>query len=97
MIDLGVIQKNKSYVRPFVIQNKGKALLTINKIRLACGCTTVNISTAQVAPGQATMVEMTFTEKTTGEVEKKIYLHSNDPRRLITALTIRAKVVAQLN
>jgi hypothetical protein len=91
--DLGQVPVEKEYSKVFRIYNNGNALLTVDKVRPSCGCTTTHLSTSEALAGSSISFEAWFRTGTiSGEVERKIYVHSNDPQKPISLIKIIADV-----
>ena len=92
--DLGRVPGETQYSNTFKIYNNGNALLIIDKVRPTCGCTTTQISTSEVPADSSVSFEAWFRTGTgSGKVERKIYIHSNDPQKPVSLIQIMADVI----
>ncbi|MBU0672313.1 MAG: DUF1573 domain-containing protein [Candidatus Margulisbacteria bacterium] len=92
--DLGKVVEDKAFTKSIDIYNMGEALLEIEKTRTSCGCTTPKVSSNKILPYDYATLEATFNSKSLkGKVERKIYVHTNDPNRSITSVRILAEVL----
>ena len=92
--EFGEILQGESLEHVFTFRNTGDGNLVISKVRSSCGCTAALLSADVVAPGQEGEVRATFNSgHFRGNVEKSIYLTSNDPRQVSTTLRLRGRVL----
>jgi len=78
--DFGSVLEGFAVRHTFVIQNVGDETLEILRIRASCGCTTAQLSTDHLAPGEAVNLEILInTTGFGGKISKSIYVYSNDP------------------
>lgn len=95
VVDCGQVIFRNPVTAEFQMKNDGNKPLTITDIRKSCGCTSVDVPTGEIAPGQSFVVKATFDAKQMGTFYKQIGLYSNasaDPY----VLTMQGKVVDQL-
>jgi rhodanese-related sulfurtransferase len=66
----------------FLLSNTGDSELVISKIEVSCGCTTTNLATDRLAPGDSVELHaIVDTSGYSGEIRKSITVYSNDPSR----------------
>ncbi len=79
-----------------LLANSGEAPLTISRAFTTCGCTTAEISSAVIPPGMVSEVTLVFDagyHDTRGQVVRRgLILESNDPRRSVQEIWLRASV-----
>ncbi|NLR90261.1 MULTISPECIES: DUF1573 domain-containing protein [Flammeovirga] len=77
----------------FKITNKGGNELIIRKVKASCGCTATKPQKTQLAPGESTTLDVTFTAGNYNrKVTKSITVITNDPDHPETTLQIEADV-----
>ncbi|MBU0596058.1 DUF1573 domain-containing protein [Candidatus Bipolaricaulota bacterium] len=78
--DFGEVVEGYAVEHTFTIQNIGNEVLEINKVRASCGCTTTELETDRLAPGQSvTLGVLVNTTAFGGRISKSIYVYANDP------------------
>jgi hypothetical protein len=90
--DFGEVSEGESLKHVFRFTNKGQALLEIQKVEAACGCTAAVLSSKQIAPGGAGEIEVSLKTEGLTSVSKTINIASNDPKQPEVTLTITANV-----
>ena len=77
----------------FVISNKGGDVLNIRKAVGNCNCTVSKPEMSDIQPGDSTKLNVTFDSAgRRGTQHKTITVYSNDPRKSVVMLTIKASV-----
>lgn len=77
----------------FVIQNRGRQELEINKIETSCGCVVGETSDKKIAPGMSGKILVNFrTGPETGTVRKKIRIYASDPGVPVSVLHLAGEV-----
>ncbi len=80
--DFGTIPEGYAIEHTFVLTNDGDETLIIDNVKAPCGCTTAELATKVLEPGES--VDLRAVLGTTGyggqTVSKTIYVYSNDPR-----------------
>ena len=85
--------KNVNHV--FLVINKGDDTLKIKKVSSACCCIKTKIEKKTLLPGDTTKLTVNFSpggHKLTGDIVRKISIHSNDPKNAVKIITIKAKI-----
>ena len=78
--DFGETIEGYAAEHTFTIQNVGDELLEITLVRISCGCTTTQLETKLLDPGQSVILGVSVnTTGFSGHISKSIYLYSNDP------------------
>jgi len=97
--DYGRIMYGDKVTHEFTLTNTGDQILTIEKLDSTCGCTKAVKGASEVPPNEKTHILASFdtTGLKAGKKEKKIYVHSNDPKRPMVSLTLTADVVRELS
>jgi hypothetical protein len=95
--DLGTIPNSGPVSRTFQVRNTGDGPLEIGGVSTSCGCTTAEIASREIMPGEATDLTVTYDPLThdgaTGEFMRIVYVRSNDPDTPEATLAIRVTVV----
>lgn len=95
-VDVGSVGPTEVVERSFVIANTGEAPLTISRAYTTCGCTTAQISSAVIPPGQVAEVTLIFDagfHDTRGQVVRRgLILENNDPKSSVSEIWIQASV-----
>lgn len=95
--DFGRMQQNEDRTTTVTIANQGAGLLEITEVTADCGCTVPTLALDQLAPGEATTVELKFnSKKFSGKVIKMVHIHSNDPQNPVVDIMLLADVFAPL-
>lgn len=93
--DYGIINENDGDAKcSFVLINTGDSPLVITNARATCGCTTPKYSKDAIAPGDSTIISVSYDPVgRPGRFKKKIYIDTNtDPQR--STLEIAGVVIA---
>ncbi len=96
LYDLGNLGPKDVVKRKFIIRNTGKAPLIISRAFTTCGCTTAHLTARVVPPGKVAVVTLTFDagfhDARGKRVQRGLIIESNDRRRPITELWVRAEI-----
>ncbi|MGO9570589.1 MAG: DUF1573 domain-containing protein [Desulfomonilaceae bacterium] len=97
--DYGRVMYGDTVTHEFTLTNTGDQTLTIEKLESSCGCTKAVKGASQVPPHEKTHILASFDTSglRAGKKQKKVFVHSNDPKRPVVALTLSADVVRELN
>lgn len=94
--DFGRIGATDVVERTFLVRNRGEAPLTISKAYTTCGCTTAELSSDVIPPGQAITVRLIFDagfHDAAGQtVRRGVILENNDPDQPQTEIWVQAEV-----
>ena len=78
--DFGSILEGFAVTHVFTIENTGDELLEILQVAASCGCTTTELATDRLAPGESVDLEVLVdTAGFNGRIIKSIYVYTNDP------------------
>ena len=95
-VNVGSVGPNEVVERQFVIANTGEGPLTISRAYTTCGCTTAEISSATIEPGQVAEVKLIFDagfHDTRGQVVRRgLIIENNDPEQPVREMWIQASV-----
>lgn len=96
---VGQVPGNDVSIHEFKLSNIGKGDLEIYRASASCGCTIPEVDDNELAPGESTVIRVTYDPRVLGEqgqyVEKTINIKSNDPKRIISEFTIVAEVESE--
>lgn len=91
--DFGTILQGDTARHRFVFGNVGDAPLTVEKLSSSCGCTAALASAKVLAPGEKGEIQTSFdSARFRGEINKTVYLYTNDPVRPMVQLQLKAVV-----
>jgi len=89
----GTIYEGFAIVHEFVLRNAGDEELRITGIRATCGCTTTELETDRLAPGESVGLQVLIDSTGyKGSVTWVVYVDSNDPVTPRLTLHVRATV-----
>jgi hypothetical protein len=81
----------------FLVENTGSSQLIITQVSTSCGCTTAEVDSETIEPGQSTEMLVTFDPNlmdSEGNVFRIVYIKSNDPEQPEIEVEIRANVIS---
>ena len=93
--EFGELSSDVPIEHTFVITNNGDEPLTISDVKSSCGCTTTDLKSAVVSPGES--VDLQVKAKLvarTGIQSKTVKVHSDDPKTPELVLSIKGQVTA---
>jgi len=90
----GVVIEGESVELTFTLENRGDEVLTIDNIHTGCGCTVARLDSEALAPGESTLLKLTFRTKGYGGqvVSRAIRVYSDDPETPELVLFIKGTV-----
>lgn len=95
--DAGKVPKGTAIVHDFIVENTGKATLSIIRVQPGCGCTVTKYD-EKVEPGKSGKITATVsTNAFSGPINKSISVATSDPQMGSFQLSIKADVRAPLN
>jgi len=93
--DFGTIPPDPEVAHVFAVQNRGSADLEIWNLVTSCGCTTAELSSSVIPPGQRADLLVTFDpdfHPTEGEVTRLVWFATNDPAQPWVEVRLSAAV-----
>ena len=97
VLDLGVVRPNAKASCEFSIQNLGEVPLHIGNVKTTCGCTVVELSAREIPPRGEAKLRVQYTAGPLQErAQKHIKVESDDPRHPVLNLTIKVRVLADM-
>lgn len=93
--DFGRVPKRPDVAHVFAVQNAGSADLVVENLVTSCGCTTAELSSSVIPPGQRADLTVTFDpdfHPTEGEVVRLVWFATNDPAQPWVEVRFTAKV-----
>ncbi len=98
VLDLGVVRPNGKADCEFSIQNLGEAPLHIGNVKTTCGCTVAELSAREIPPRGEAKLRVQYTAGPLQErASKRIKVESDDPRRPVLTLTLKVRVLADMD
>lgn len=95
--DFGEVGPNRKNTGQFKFTNTGEALLKITKVEKCCGVVT-KLGKMEYEPGESGTLKVTWNSGyRPSTMRRKLTIHSNDPKTPQTILTLKAKVVLQVD
>ena len=95
--DFGEVGPNRKSTGQFKFTNTGETLLKITKVAKCCGVVT-NLDKMEYEPGETGTLKVTWNSGSRpSTMRRKLTIHSNDPNAPASNLTIKAKVVLQVD
>jgi hypothetical protein len=95
--NFGTIPNDVPVTRTFEIRNDGTGTLEITGLSTSCSCTIVEVESDRIAPGESTVLTVTFDPTThngaTGDFMRQVFIHSNDPETPEARFTLWVTVV----
>ncbi|GEM_PF-2859905 len=97
LFNLGEIYRDQKITRTLTLRNSGNATLHIDNVTSPCGCTTTQLMTSDISPGDSTQLSFTLnTSILQGKVQKYIIVVSNDLERRNFFIRYNANVISIL-
>ncbi len=91
--DFGYIPKDEVVTHAFVIRNSGEDSLFVNNIRTSCCCSHAPILRSRLGANEEVEIEVSFNSRRfNGDVQKTVYINSNDTIARFSSIFIGAKV-----
>lgn len=91
--DFGNVDINSTLNTEFTIYNRGKQPLNLEEIRTNCDCIDIRNDHSIILPGDSAKLFVKFKiTPTTGTQQKLISVFSNDPKKHVKVLTVKAYV-----
>ena len=97
--DFGTVPNTDPVSETFQVRNVGQGTLEILGVSTSCACTTAEVGSLRIPPGEATdltvMYDPQVHDGATGEFMRLIYVRSDDPDTQEAQLTVRVTVVKE--
>ena len=80
--DFGTIIEGYAIEHTFVLSNVGDETLIIDRVQVTCGCTTTELATNELEPGESVDLHVTVSSSGAGghaNFTRTVYVYSNDP------------------
>jgi hypothetical protein len=93
--DFGQIYESWDVTHVFVVENNGDADLVIGNLVTSCGCTTAELSSSIIPPGERADLKVVFDANfhpTSGEVTRLVWFATNDPTQPWIEVRVSADV-----
>lgn len=91
--DFGSVTEGIAVTRTFTLNNTGDEVLEISGVRASCGCTTTDLATDSIEPGESVDLDVLVdTAGFDGTISKTITVYSNDPETPVLSLRVMGQV-----
>lgn len=91
--NFGRAKEGKVLIHKFEFRNTRKTALKIENITTSCGCTVSQAAKKELAPNEATLIEVKFdTKGYSGPTKQFVYLATDDPEEPVARFTVEADV-----
>lgn len=95
--DFGNVRPSSSQQVDYTFANKGDAVLRIERFHAPCGCTIPELEKREYEPGETGTLTVRYNAPAGAAVDiKPIYVYTNDPETPQYELTVKAKVVVNV-
>lgn len=92
--DFGNVVQDSVVKKTFTIINEGSDTLTINNIKVSCGCTAAVAGKKELGPLESTEIKVSFDSKgKIGRQNKIITVFTNDPNNGIIKISITGNIL----
>jgi len=89
----GSVTEGIAVTHTFILKNTGDDVLEISGVRASCGCTTAELATDSIEPGESVDLEVLVdTAGFGGTISKSITVYSNDPETPVLSLRVMGQV-----
>lgn len=97
VFDFGRVEQGEQVTHDFRFTNQGNRDLRVQSVKTSCGCTAAVIAADTIPPGTEGTIQATFdTQRFAGQKAKDIRVHTNDPLRPVTTLTLRGEITVEV-
>ena len=91
--EFGVMEPNTEGTHDFVIRNEGEAPLLIKEVEISCRCTSYEIASRTVDPGEETILSLVWKDdKPVPVFRQTAKIYSTDPNRMLVTLEVKGKI-----
>jgi hypothetical protein len=99
-VALGTVTNGQVEQFEVEVRNDGSAPLTIEAVTTSCGCTSASVSPETIQAGEAGILAVSYDSgahgpEFSGEVERQVFIASNDPDTREVILDLSANVVLE--
>lgn len=93
MFDFGSIEQGSKVTATYTLKNTGKNDLNIRKTHASCGCTIPTLGKKTLKEGEEVEMKVVFnTVGRRGNQMKSVTIYSNDPKKPVQRVTLKAQV-----
>ena len=93
MYDFGSIEQGSQVTATYMLKNTGKNDLNIRKTYASCGCTIPKLTKSILKEGEEVEMQVVFnTTGRRGNQMKSVTIYSNDPKKPVQRVTLKASV-----
>jgi hypothetical protein len=91
--NFGIVMNLESLDHGFILRNTGGTNVLIGRVHASCGCTTTQLGTRSLAPGEQTELVVRYDFRgRRGPQHKQIHVFSNDPETPQLSLTMMGEI-----
>ncbi len=96
--NFGDVVNGQVVIKDLTVWNNGSSTLVIDAVSSSCGCTSVNMDSMDISPGESANLHIEFDSgahgpDANGEVMRQIFIASNDPQQLEVVIEFQANVL----
>lgn len=95
--DFGEVRQPNKVNHDFVVKNVGTETLEIKRVSTSCGCTTAEIDKEKIEGGEKAILAVIYDSNAMkherGDLERIVYLKTNDLERPQVEIVIRVRVI----
>jgi len=93
-LDFGKVKQGEILKHSFALKNDSSKILNIKDVNTSCGCTASKIAKKTLAPGESTVIDVSFKSKGySGQITQFIYVNTDSTEKPVIRFTIKAEVV----
>ncbi len=93
-LDFGKVKHGEVLNHSFTLKNDSSKTLNIKDVNTSCGCTATKVAKKTLAPGESTVIDVSFKSKGyKGQVTQFIYVNTDRVEKPVIRFTIKAEVV----
>jgi len=93
-LDFGKVKQGEILKHNFTLKNDSSKTLNIKDANTSCGCTASKVAKKTLAPGESTVINVSFKSKGyNGRVTQFIYVNTDSAEKPTIRFTIKAEVV----
>jgi hypothetical protein len=91
--DFGKVKQGELVKHEFVLKNASDKPMKIKEVNTSCGCTASEVKKRDLAPGDSTLIEVTFDSAGySGPVKQFVFVNTDNPGMSMNRFTIKADV-----
>ncbi|MBI4982357.1 MAG: DUF1573 domain-containing protein [Candidatus Omnitrophica bacterium] len=92
--DFGKMKEGETAKHEFILKNETGKILNIKEVNTSCGCTVSSVQKKQLAPGESTVIDVSFNSKGySGLITQYIYVNTDNINEPVIRFMIKAEVI----